>query len=157
MEHKRSDMVLGWGYMELKMEIMELQIKMKPNFLLIFSWFKGNFSEIKFGWARAICTDLHLEKPVDFICDLTFLKSRTYSESPQNSCSYDILHVYVAPWIKPWRYFKNVLKLARTPCILYSLWYKMMNLPGVGEYGVGVWWGTGAKGSDVTKVAIYRK
>lgn len=27
MGHKLSDMVLGWGYMGLKMEIMELQIR----------------------------------------------------------------------------------------------------------------------------------
>ena len=41
-------------------------------------------------------TDLHLKRPVDFISGLTYL-SRTYSESPQNFCSYDILHVHIVP------------------------------------------------------------
>ena len=39
-------------------------------------------------------TKSHFYRPADFISDLTFWK-RTYSESPQNSRSYDILHVYV--------------------------------------------------------------
>ena len=64
--------------------------------------------KFKFGWAQAISTDLRLKKAVDFISGLTFI-NRTYSESPQNSSSYDILHVHVAPLTKPWRYLKNFL------------------------------------------------
>ena len=42
---------------------------------------------------------------VDFIIDLTFW-SRTYSESPQNSRSYDILHVYVVSILAA-NFYKN--------------------------------------------------
>ena len=48
-------------------------------------------------WELAIlskATASHLNKAVDFIRSLSFW-SRTYSESPQNTLSYDILHVYV--------------------------------------------------------------
>ena len=37
----------------------------------------------------------HLDKSTDFISDLTFW-NRTYSKSPQNLRSYDILHDHVA-------------------------------------------------------------
>ena len=39
--------------------------------------------------------EFHLDQYVDFFSGLTFW-NRTYSESPQNFRSYDILHVHVA-------------------------------------------------------------
>ena len=44
-------------------------------------------------------TESHLDRAVDFISGLTFWSS-TYSESPQNFRSYDILHVYVVSILK---------------------------------------------------------
>ena len=53
-----------------------------------------------------ISTESHLDRAVDFISGLTFW-NRTYSESPQNFRSYDILHDHVASVLKFWGYFKH--------------------------------------------------
>ena len=69
---------------------------------------QGNFhivdNDLKFTiiWELAYLpksTESHLDRSIDFISDLTFW-SRTYSESPQNFRSYDILHVYVVSILK---------------------------------------------------------
>ena len=51
-------------------------------------------------------TESHLDRSIDFIRGLTFW-SRTYSESPQNFRSYDILHDHVVSVLKFWEYFKD--------------------------------------------------
>ena len=51
--------------------------------------------KLKSAWARAISTEFHLNRLVDFISGLTFW-NRTYFESPENFRSYDISHDYVA-------------------------------------------------------------
>ena len=65
---------------------------------------QGNFhiedNDLKFTiiWELAYLpksTESHLDRSIDFISDLTFW-NRTYSESPQNFRSYDILHDHVA-------------------------------------------------------------
>ena len=65
---------------------------------------QGNFhivdNDLKFTiiWELAYLpksTESHLDRSIDFISDLTFW-NRTYSKSPQNLSSYDILHDHVA-------------------------------------------------------------
>ena len=65
---------------------------------------QGNFhivdNDLKFTiiWELAYLpksTESHLDQSIDFISSLTFW-SRTYSESPQNFRSYDILQDLVA-------------------------------------------------------------
>ena len=69
---------------------------------------QGNFhkmdNDLKFTitWELAHLsksTESHLDQSTDFISGLTFW-SCTYSESPQNFRSYDILHVYVVSILK---------------------------------------------------------
>ena len=60
--------------------------------------------KFKFGWARAVSTGLHLKRSVDFFSGL-IIWNRTYSKSPQNLRSYDILHDHIALETKPWQYF----------------------------------------------------
>ena len=64
---------------------------------------QGNFhivdNDLKFTiiWELAYLpksTESHLDRSIDFISDLTFW-NRTYSKSPQNLRSYDILHDHV--------------------------------------------------------------
>ena len=67
--------------------------------------------------------EFHLNQPVDFFSNLTFW-SRTYSESPQNSRSYDILHVYVVSILAANFYKNQVYNFKLSSLYRKCIWLK---------------------------------